>query len=1004
MKKINRIWSLGLIVVVLASLLMFAAPAKPAAAGNPLQFNLEVVPSASNYQIFAAGSTENVTDIAVGGDGQTIYAATGATSIYKSTNGGNSWVAIPSTNGNQAAIHPTLVAVAPDNNNLVAIATQNVTTDALTVYISTNGGASWGTLGTPTAATAITKIDVSALAQGNNYLAVAGQTAAAVGEAWYYALGIGGVWTQASTKTGYQVSTSALDAKFSPSFASDMVLTVVTTNSTPATVFQMFSVNQLKWNATAAFTSYPVTVLAATAATSASIALAPTYLGGDETSRVAFVGVATAVTTTNGIYRLQDTTVAYIKTGNDIYSVTYDGNTLVGGETTRHIVWRSADPLNTTPTFFPSTDTKSPGGPATTNTLVAYAGTKVVAGTTGAECAFSVSVDAGASFNDLSLVRAELVGVGGYAGTMRTVSVGGDGSTLYLLTKDANGTSLWRQMNSLWQRVLIIAGVGSYYVRTNSTNPQVIYITAIGGTEMYYSKAGGDTKWYTRTGPAALGAFWVEDDNVAYATSAGNVYKTLNGGFTWSTPVDALTGGTIKGINIAGAGNVYVGADNGYVSYSTDGAATWTKIPQPVGGNAANVNVGATGLTSGSLLYAALGSTAQGYPGIWTWTIGQDPATAWYNTSPSTTVNVTALRLDARSNFLYCDSTISAGVNNYSVIYRNNTWNVPSPPPYDAIPAVYGSANLSFNTAFGLVTTATSKRIYLVDTITNQLFSYEDTMAVTAPTLSSPTDKILIPVNSISGNVYNVTVTWPAVNGVVYPTGTYELLVTTDKEATQVFTDPTTITFAGAVVSYTIQGLNPNTTYYWKVRTKLPVTSIWSEQRSFTTGTTPEIVPQILTPIDGAVTSETTPSFSWSPIAGATQYQFQLALNTDFTPTMVDQKVATPGVRPIVKLNTDMVYFWRVRSTLPIVGGWSTVSNFKVTAPVEVAPPVVVTQQPPPVINLPPITMPPAVVNLPPTPAPQPVISTGLLWAVIIIGAVLVIALIVLIVRTRRSV
>ena len=71
------------------------------------------------------------------------------------------------------------------------------------------------------------------------------------------------------------------------------------------------------------------------------------------------------------------------------------------------------------------------------------------------------------------------------------------------------------------------------------------------------------------------------------------------------------------------------------------------------------------------------------------------------------------------------------------------------------------------------------------------------------------------------------------------------------------------------------------------------------------------------------------------------------------------------------------------------------------TAPTVI--PLPTTSEPAPVVNVPEIVVPaPEVVVQPPV--SEPAIPTGLLWAIIIIGAVLVIALIVLIVRTRRSV
>jgi len=132
-------------------------------------------------------------------------------------------------------------------------------------------------------------------------------------------------------------------------------------------------------------------------------------------------------------------------------------------------------------------------------------------------------------------------------------------------------------------------------------------------------------------------------------------------------------------------------------------------------------------------------------------------------------------------------------------------------------------------------------------------------------------------------------------------------------------------------------------------------------------------------------------------------YQFQLSDDPAFGTTLADEQVAETGIMPAVTLNRGTTYFWRVRTIAPIEGGWSTVANFLVAmeAPAP-APPVVIETVPPPVIEIPP-AQPAPIIEIPPAPAPEK-IAPAYIWAIIIIGAVLVIAVIVLIVRTRRSV
>jgi hypothetical protein len=105
-------------------------------------------------------------------------------------------------------------------------------------------------------------------------------------------------------------------------------------------------------------------------------------------------------------------------------------------------------------------------------------------------------------------------------------------------------------------------------------------------------------------------------------------------------------------------------------------------------------------------------------------------------------------------------------------------------------------------------------------------------------------------------------------------------------------------------------------------------------------------------------------------------------------------------------LMPGVTYYWRVRvnEAGPVESPWSdtwsfTVSDAEAVAPVSVQPappaPEITVEVPP----APAVTLPAPVVQVPEI---APAIPTSLLWAVVVIGAILVIALIVLIVRTRK--
>jgi len=200
----------------------------------------------------------------------------------------------------------------------------------------------------------------------------------------------------------------------------------------------------------------------------------------------------------------------------------------------------------------------------------------------------------------------------------------------------------------------------------------------------------------------------------------------------------------------------------------------------------------------------------------------------------------------------------------------------------------------------------------------------------------------------------------------------------------------------------------PGQTYYWRIKALSPVQSSFSETRSFVIEPGGAVVPNILSPSNGADDVGVNPAFSWSPVSGATKYEWALAAAphaASFRSPIASASQAETGIRPSVKLEEGRTYFWRVRAVAPVVGDWSTIANFTVmTTPAPAPPPVVVEQVPPPVIQIPPAPAPPPDIVIPPAPAPPAPIAPAYIWAVIIIGAILVIAVIVLIVRTRRAV
>jgi photosystem II stability/assembly factor-like uncharacterized protein len=178
--------------------------------------------------------------------------------------------------------------------------------------------------------------------------------------------------------------------------------------------------------------------------------------------------------------------------------------------------------------------------------------------------------------------------------------------------------------------------------------------------------------------------------------------------------------------------------------------------------------------------------------------------------------------------------------------------------------------------------------------------------------------------------------------------------------------------------------------------------------------------------------------FSWmSPSDKVNDFDFVIATDTSFNEVVLDESVSKSSgtwdsdkiISKIVGPNAagafaisfmpETTYYWRVRvdAAGPVRSAWSEVRSFTTGALPEAQPPVIIEQAPAPVISAP--EMPEIVVEapevvipqqpapeivIPEQPAPAPAVPTWAIYAIIIIGAVLVIALIVLIMRTRRPV
>ncbi|HJX13159.1 MAG TPA: hypothetical protein VJ377_06475 [Dehalococcoidales bacterium] len=979
----------GIAGLLLVSLLL---PAAPVSAGTAV-WSAETIPTVENNFLGPAGV--DIRDLAVAPDHTTVYAVPGDSIsdnvVYKSVDAGVTWLAI------DVDISADLVAIAPDDKNMVAIASRGTPA----VYLTTDGGTTWSNLGTPqesggNPAAAITDIAISELESSIRLIAAAGKEAGDIANLWYFNSGAPvPVWNQTNDMAGFSAGDEVSAVAFSPSFSSDEVLLAVTEDDGVGVKLQILDTSAGKWNASSIYTDYPLTVVSnagITGSSSASLSLAPTYDASNDSTHRIFIGLtvegnASAVAT-SGIYRFVDTTILQLSGNVKIHSLDFNGSYLVAGRYDSTVVHRSTDPLATTPTVSTTASYKTPGG--ANKVRVVWAGSQVMAGTAGNESAYAVSSDSGATFNDISLVDTVMTFI-------RDVAVAVDNSKIYLVTDDGSDLSLWRK-TSTWQRVLSLTGTTNYIVRIARQDANSVYLAKKSATTIYYSSNGGTTQWLSRTCGVSVQDLAVESAGIAYAlSSGGSVSRTANAGSTWGTvtPTSLSSGATIVSVS---TGTLLVGSQDGRVAYSTDGNTSWNVIPVVIEDGAGKVQVAPDEqYATNKTIYAASDTAGQN---IKKWKIGT--SMEWTDVFTGT-VSGGIYGLAAYNNTLYALA--------YSAASGQSTlWLHLSPTTATATSTSWSSstttsttdaddATVSLNAApRGLI--ASTGKLWAVKTNgINKLYSFTD-VAIKI-TLLSPAADFVSHANSYSGLANDIAFTWQR----PVPATEYQLLIAGDEGFSSILGDVTVasgedkvVVLAGPNQSGNRQAsFSPGQTYYWKVRTTLPLYSAYSETLQFSIGPLAAAVPQLLVPANGGNGLSRTPSFSWRPVASTTEYQFMLSDNATMTSPMIDVRLPAPAYAVTEALDYGGTYFWRVRATRPAMTDWSILANFTVAGePAAPVPPLTVQTAPPPVIELP-APPPQKIITIAPAPQPPPPAVPGYLVTAIIIGVILVAAVALLI-------
>jgi hypothetical protein len=658
---------------------------------------------------------------------------------------------------------------------------------------------------------------------------------------------------------------------------------------------------------------------------------------------------------------------------------------------------------------------------------------RVFAGTAGLESAFQVSNDAGYSFNGESLVNCG----GTNTATAPVFSFSSDAKTLFMSGVDPAGSiALWKTAvpftTTSWLRVfskpIAVAGDTACSLKLNpgwTTTPALyLFESSTGGTintPVYVSQDGG-TSFTNRNGPSGVGyrTGIVRDAQTVYFVDYGsvaNVYKSTNGGWTWTTPVSAAVGvvPSAGGILLPAANQIIV-AGTGGVTISNDDGATFTAItgglpttdtsavtagPPAISANTPSWSIVAdTNYSKNNLIYAVdLRNAPAGAYNPQVFRVKTDnTSNVWETLTTTITVPGTTVIYNAatRSGFLYI-VTSSATTGVLRTLYPadlsgNQNWSA----LFQGLPAGLSST----------ITTIAGINIYA--RYNQAYYGFNDVIAATKPTLTSPSDNYADSINPTGGNGYAVDLKWS-------PMGTGSSQV--DKVDVEIvdkangFTGNPSNTAAISVSptnpivntgnsAFGSAGfiLQPNHTYQWRVRAAHTASGqaydgVWSDPRTITIQSGGSVQQAyagvvVLGPTGGATNLDPNlVGFAWASVSGATEYTITVATDATLTKTVSGTPAKVTGsAYQATGLAYGTTYFWAVQVTQPTVG-IQTISTFTTMAkPVAQATGTAAVQ---PVQTI--------VVN-PTGSAETPVY----IWAVIAIGAILVIAVIILIVRTRR--
>lgn len=974
--------------------------------------------------------------------------------VWKSSNGGLSWtpsLALLPADGDNYLVDLAISPSYATDHTVFALSSGDGDIAAPQVYISTSSGALFSVLGGTLGVATGPENYGTSLAVSPSYASGNGEVMAGTNLGVY-------IWGKDATLNwaAQNLNADVTSVAYSPNFLIDSTRLAVSSNVSGTILHTLVGDDNNSfipaWDKTLPLGSTVDSRVTDATIVSSSMAFPSDFNASSPLARLCFVSIITdnVATGFDNVYRIGVgagttptapatsvgiamgsptwwTTAADAFAVQDLaYSGTYAAGTLYGAcyETPNPptgpgplIIWNTA-PMAGSTSALQSTWSSSIGGltgssPASLALANDFATSqKIYVATVGPEGAVSVSTG-GMFFMQAGLINTAIANITDFQAASAT--------EYYMVTTDngAETSSLWHTTNGglAWYRIAEDAS-DTCFVKLSpayATDKTVVFGEK-GGTDLFISNDNGNS-WNFRTAPVDIADVAIKDQYTMYIGDydSNGVTSTANGGWTWAflpTPTGINDCRQVK-VNVA-TGAILVGDAAGAVALSTNGNMSYTMLAMgaPVGTGGAVVSFDPNYATN-NLIYAA-GKTSAG---IWRYWVGTSMNWGIFSVDGNIDRLPNSIAL-AKDGTLYAGDSSSANTSTTGGMVRILH-------PEDPFGTLTKAETVSAGLDDGFPFAATLNKL-TVATGTNQVFAmvtnagfpmiytYTDTLSMG----STPASQVSPAAGTVLTDATMVMFSWTAVPGAQ----NYEIQYDYNTDWRDVgnlevgpqamfgdFQSGASSMFVGntsAVATNLALGLGFN----WRVRVSAPVYSPWSTTGTYTTeaSVAGPHAPQNLVTDDGLALTTLTPSFQWDQIKYATGYEFQLSANSDMSAPIVDLTGAN-ALGPVnaykyagAPLNNNKTYYWRVKGlTASSNTDWSSVTAFTtMDVPPVVAPPVIITSQPAVTI----VNPTPTQTNITFTQPATKEINPNYIWAIIIIGAVLVLAVIVLIVRTRRPV